>query len=314
MATSLGKVGIVDKGNYLQEETYNAGDFVLYNGSTWLALKDGILGVEPAEGTNWKYLARGFEAEVLSMIAANDTSGLIGEAGQQVNAQSLIDVIADKVATKLIEKGSIVNNAVTTVEGTVLDGRMGKALQDQITDVNNNIEAHLLDEATLLLTKNNKKTFLYQNPNFGTVISNLDGITKQQSDLAITPNEIRFLRYNEEGVNIENSKLVTNSDLANLSASINNTLSFEVVGKMVFINGYVTGLSITSEGVNIGSLPSGVPIPKNTIRENCNVGTNAYDVGSQGYFTISDTGTITVKCASGKTASAFYVSCSYVGK
>lgn len=145
MATSLGKVGIVDKGNYLQEETYNAGDFVLYNGSTWLALKDGILGVEPAEGTNWKYLARGFEAEVLSMIAANDTSGLIGEAGQQVNAQSLIDVIADKVATKLIEKGSIVNNAVTTVEGTVLDGRMGKALQDQITDVNNNIANGLVN-------------------------------------------------------------------------------------------------------------------------------------------------------------------------
>lgn len=141
MTTSLGKVGIVDRGNYLQEETYNAGDFVLYNGSTWLALKDGLLGAEPAEGTNWKYLARGFEAEVLSMIVANDTSGLIGEAGQQVNAQNLIDVIADKVATKLIEKGSIVNNAVTTVEGTVLDGRMGKALQDQITAQNKNINS-----------------------------------------------------------------------------------------------------------------------------------------------------------------------------
>ena len=147
MATSLGKVGIVDRGNYLQEEIYNAGDFVLYNGSTWLALKDGLLGAEPAEGTNWKYLAKGFEAEVLSMITANDTSGLLGDAEQQVNAQNLIDVIADKVATKLIEKGSIVNNAVTTVEGTVLDGRMGKALQDQITDVNNNINFYKIVES-----------------------------------------------------------------------------------------------------------------------------------------------------------------------
>ena len=139
MATSLGKVGIVDRGNYLQEETYNAGDFVLYNGSTWLALKDGLLGAEPAEGTNWKYLARGFEAEVLSMIAANDTSGLIGEAGQQVNAQSLIDVIADKVANRLIDKGLIANNLVTDNTEMVLAAPMGKVLKEQLDEQNNNI-------------------------------------------------------------------------------------------------------------------------------------------------------------------------------
>ena len=139
MATSLGKVGIVDRGDYLQEETYNAGDFVLYNGSTWLALKDGLIGIEPAESENWKYLARGFEAEVLSMIAANDASGLIGDAGQQVNAQSLIDVIADKVATKLIDKGMIANNLVTENENMVLAAPMGKALQDQITEQNKNL-------------------------------------------------------------------------------------------------------------------------------------------------------------------------------
>ena len=139
MATSLGKVGIVDRGNYLQEETYNAGDFVLYNGSTWLALKDGILGVEPAEGRDWKYLARGFEAEVLSLITANDTSGLIGEAGQQVNAQSLIDVIADKVANRLIDKGLIVNNLVTDNTEMVLAAPMGKELKRQLDEQNNNI-------------------------------------------------------------------------------------------------------------------------------------------------------------------------------
>ncbi len=139
MATSLGKVGIVDRGNYLQEETYNAGDFVLYNGSTWLALKDGLLGAEPAEGTSWKYLARGFEAEVLSMIAANDTSGLMGEEGQQVNAQSLIDVIADKVANRLIDKGLIANNLVTDNTEMVLAAPMGKVLKEQLDEQNNNI-------------------------------------------------------------------------------------------------------------------------------------------------------------------------------
>lgn len=59
MSTSLGKVGIVDKGNYSAEVVYNSGDFVLYEGSTWLALKDGLTGIKPTEGENWKYLARG---------------------------------------------------------------------------------------------------------------------------------------------------------------------------------------------------------------------------------------------------------------
>ena len=140
MATSLGKVGIVDRGNYLQEEIYNAGDFVLYNGSTWIALKDGILGVEPAEGTEWKYLARGFEAEVLSLITANDTSGLIGEEGQQVNAQSLIDIIADKVANRLLDKGLIANNLVTDNTEMVLAAPMGKELKRQLDEQNKNID------------------------------------------------------------------------------------------------------------------------------------------------------------------------------
>ena len=160
MATSLGKVGIVDRGNYLQEETYNAGDFVLYNGSTWLALKDGLLGAEPAEGTNWKYLARGFEAEVLSLITANDTSGLLGDAGQQVNAQSLMDVIADKVATKLVEKGMIANNLVTTNENMVLAAPMGKALQEQITEQNKNIDNHLQKDGTFYVAGNPDFVFL----------------------------------------------------------------------------------------------------------------------------------------------------------
>lgn len=68
MATSLGKVGIVNKGNYSAEVVYNSGDFVLYEGSTWLALKDNLLGVEPGEGENWKYLARGVPENIQDEI------------------------------------------------------------------------------------------------------------------------------------------------------------------------------------------------------------------------------------------------------
>lgn len=58
--TSLGKVGLVNKGDYSPDITYNQYEFVFYKGSTWLALNNGLLGVEPTEGENWKYLARGF--------------------------------------------------------------------------------------------------------------------------------------------------------------------------------------------------------------------------------------------------------------
>lgn len=37
---SLGTVGIADRGNYSASATYVKGNFVYYDGSSWLALKD----------------------------------------------------------------------------------------------------------------------------------------------------------------------------------------------------------------------------------------------------------------------------------
>ena len=80
--TSLGKIGIVNKGNYSPDVTYNQCNFVFYKGSTWLALKDGLLGVEPVEGENWKYLARGIPENIqeqIDFINDNKSSIFIGE-------------------------------------------------------------------------------------------------------------------------------------------------------------------------------------------------------------------------------------------
>ena len=76
---SLGTVGIADKGKYSADVAYFKGNFVYHNGSSWLVLKDNLTGVTPEEGENWKYLARGYAAELLSMITALDTSGVLGE-------------------------------------------------------------------------------------------------------------------------------------------------------------------------------------------------------------------------------------------
>lgn len=185
MATSLGKVGIVDKGNYSSEEIYNSGDFVFYEGSSWLAIKDGLMGIEPVEGENWKYLARGlangiatpnkagvvkpsndFIVEEDGTLGLNTTFETIAERANiqsgdtwgtvlskinktfgDIKSHAFLDKITeeyiDSVITQkvnnAIQNTAIVNNAVTTIEGTVLDGRMGKSLQDQITQQNNNI-------------------------------------------------------------------------------------------------------------------------------------------------------------------------------
>lgn len=134
----LGVVGIADKGVYSATATYKKMNFVLYNGSTWLALNDNLTGVTPEEGANWKYLARGWAAELLSMISAIDTSGLIGTAGATVTGQALIDEIADRVATKLVLKTAISNQQINDpnkVAGNALVYSIGQ----DITTLNSNL-------------------------------------------------------------------------------------------------------------------------------------------------------------------------------
>lgn len=136
--TSLGLVGIADKGTYSAEVTYNKGQFVLYDGSTWLALKDNLTGVTPAEGESWKYLARGFAAELLSLVTAIDSQGISGSQGSQVNAQSLIDVLADKVANQLIAK-SMMSNVQVNDTGKVPTSALAYAMQQSIESLNSNL-------------------------------------------------------------------------------------------------------------------------------------------------------------------------------
>ena len=59
--TSLGLVGYTDKGTYSASATYNRYNVVLYNGSTYVALQDGLSGVTPSnDGSQWRLFANGF--------------------------------------------------------------------------------------------------------------------------------------------------------------------------------------------------------------------------------------------------------------
>lgn len=73
----------------------------------------------------------------LTQLVANDTSNLL--TGGEVSAQEILDVIADKVANKLLAKNQIVNNLLATEVGNVLDATQGKFLMDKINQLNSDL-------------------------------------------------------------------------------------------------------------------------------------------------------------------------------
>lgn len=135
----LAAIGIAYKGVYAESTDYKYLNAVFYSGSTFVALKDNPVKPPVSDGTNWQYLAQGFVEGVMSAVNATDTSGVIGTAGEEVNAQTLIDAIADRVMTKLVPTSKIVNNLLATDAGTVLAGPQGKALSDSIAEVNSKL-------------------------------------------------------------------------------------------------------------------------------------------------------------------------------
>lgn len=88
--------GLNFRGNFDIEETYNAGDFVYYQGSTWVALQDATKGILPAENEHWGYLAKGTENVEMDQIYTIDTYGIMGVEALQVLASEYMDAIAKK--------------------------------------------------------------------------------------------------------------------------------------------------------------------------------------------------------------------------
>lgn len=136
--------GLVDRGKYDADETYNKGDFVLYKESTWLALQDNLSGVEPAEGDQWKYLAKGIAAELMSLIFATDTQGLLGTKGESVTGQALLDEIADRIANKVLLKSELISQIIND-STKAISAAAAYALQEQITTLNSNLEISQYD-------------------------------------------------------------------------------------------------------------------------------------------------------------------------
>ena len=150
----LAVIGIAYKGEYDPETEYHIMNAVYYEGSTYVALKEHPEGVPTADGANWMYLAKGFIQNMLDTVNAKDTSGLLGEPGGVVSAQTLMDKIADKMTKELVTntalqnklanyilKSQIVNNLLATQPGNPLDATQGKILADKFAQLNSEFQS-----------------------------------------------------------------------------------------------------------------------------------------------------------------------------
>lgn len=101
---------LMDRGEYSSGTTYQENDLVKYQNAIWRCKIDGSASV-PQEGENWTLFFRGVQS--INELVAADAQGLLGQAGaQQVNAQALIDAVAEKIATKLLLKSDVVSQLV----------------------------------------------------------------------------------------------------------------------------------------------------------------------------------------------------------
>lgn len=117
--TKLGNVGYADKGVYSADATYNKYNVVYYEGSTYVALKDNLHGVTPANGENWRYMAKGFNEASADGITVIDTSGIIdGTKKKKTILQTFLDKVGDFIINKAVTNEALLLKLADYVKKT----------------------------------------------------------------------------------------------------------------------------------------------------------------------------------------------------
>ena len=110
----LGKVGLRNRGSYQSSASYTRMDFVLYNGSTYVALKD-ISGVTPAnDGTNWQFLAQGLSVTLQNNLLTTEEGLYALDAAQGPKILSRMPkLILDDYAAPSVSVETSTNKTLT---------------------------------------------------------------------------------------------------------------------------------------------------------------------------------------------------------
>lgn len=148
--TKLGNVGYADKGVYSADATYNKYNVVYYEGSTYVALKDNLHGVTPANGENWRYMAKGFNEASADGITVIDTSGIIdGTKNKKTILQTFLDKVGDFIINKAVTNEALLlkladyvaKTDIVQTESTATDKVPSSAyLKQALGTINTNLE------------------------------------------------------------------------------------------------------------------------------------------------------------------------------
>lgn len=137
--TDLGKWMITNGGEYNPDTTYEQLTMVLYENSTYITLRT-VTGITPNnDKINYILMAQGFSANALADVVAKDTYGAIGNVGESVSAQSLIDYLTNEVVNNLIKKTSISTVQVNS-DDMVPSSSLAYSMQRAINDLNSNLK------------------------------------------------------------------------------------------------------------------------------------------------------------------------------
>ena len=196
--TKLGNVGYADKGVYSADATYNKYNTVYHEGSTYVALKDNLHGVTPADGANWRYMAKGFTEASADAITVIDTSGIIdGTKNKKTILQTFLDKVGDFIINKAVTNDALMlkladyvaKTDIVQVESTATNKVPSSAYLKQVKDsIDSNLAA-----ANAKVTLNG--------------VENINGFTAVYSDrtdrafqLQYDSGEIASIAFNNTGI------------------------------------------------------------------------------------------------------------------
>ena len=144
--TKLGNVGYADKEVYSADATYSKYNVVYHEGSTYVALKDNLHGVTPANGENWRYMAKGFNEASADGITVIDTSGIIdGTKNKKTILQTFLDKVGDFIINKAVTNEALLlkladyvkKTDIVQTESTATNKVPSSAYLKQVVDAQN---------------------------------------------------------------------------------------------------------------------------------------------------------------------------------
>ena len=128
------------------------------------------------------------------LIGVVDTSGAVGTAGANTNTQVLIDALADKVMTKLLEKTAIVQTESTATDKVPSSAYLKQALGI----INSNFDGLFGDGVkktmSLINSGNTLRSTIY-NDSAGTYITSRNFATGIATRLALTDNHLSIDKF-----------------------------------------------------------------------------------------------------------------------